>query len=303
MTTLPLWLIPALPLAGFLVNGLLGKSLGKSFVSGGRRRIGRRWRRRPPRRGSLPYLAGDHAPIVERVGEWIRAGDFSAEIAFRLDPLSALMIGFVTFVAFLIHVYSIGYMHHEATDAGYARFFAYLNLFMFSMLTLVLAQNLLLLFVGWEGVGLCSYLLIGYYYDKPFAARGRQEGFRRQPHRRLGLPARHVRAGLPVRLARLRPGPRRARPRTPAGTPRSSRSICPVPLPRRGRQERPGASLRLASRRDGRPDAGVRADPCRDDGHGGRLHGHAVQRALPPRSRRDGGRRRRRLHDGAASRR
>jgi NADH-quinone oxidoreductase subunit L len=175
-TPLPLWLIPALPLAGFLVNGLLGTRLGKRFVSViGVGSVGASTLVAYSR--LLPYLAGDHAPVVERVGEWIRAGDFSAEIAFRLDPLSALMIGFVTFVAFLIHVYSIGYMRHEATDAGYARFFAYLNLFMFSMLTLVLAQNLLLLFVGWEGVGLCSYLLIGYDYDKPFAPAAGKKAF------------------------------------------------------------------------------------------------------------------------------
>jgi NADH-quinone oxidoreductase subunit L len=173
---LPLWLIPALPLAGFLLNGLLGTRLGKRFV--GVVGIGSVGAATVVAFARLfPYLAGDHAPIVERVGEWIRAGDFSADIAFRLDPLSALMIGFVTFVGFLIHVYSIGYMRHEATDAGYARFFAYLNLFMFSMLTLVLAQNLLLLFVGWEGVGLCSYLLIGYYYDKPIASAAGKKAF------------------------------------------------------------------------------------------------------------------------------
>jgi NADH-quinone oxidoreductase subunit L len=173
---LPLWLIPALPLAGFLVNGLLGTRLGKRFVSVvGVGSVGAATLVAYAR--LVPYLSGDRAPVIERVADWIRAGDFSAEIAFRLDPLSALMIGFVTFVAFLIHVYSIGYMRHEATDAGYARFFAYLNLFMFSMLTLVLAQNFLLMFVGWEGVGLCSYLLIGYYFDQPFAPAAGTKAF------------------------------------------------------------------------------------------------------------------------------
>ena len=94
---------------------------------------------------------------------WFGSPDFSVDVAFRLDPLSALMLGFVTFIGTLIHVYSVGYMGH---DEGYGRFFAYLNLFMFSMLTLVLGANLPILFVGWEGVGLCSYLLIGYYYDE-----------------------------------------------------------------------------------------------------------------------------------------
>ena len=102
------------------------------------------------------------------------AGDYSVDVAFRLDALSALMLSFVTFVGTLIHVYSVGYMQEEE---GYGRYFAYLNLFMFAMLTLVLADNLPLLFVGWEGVGLCSYLLIGYYYDKDFAAAAGKKAF------------------------------------------------------------------------------------------------------------------------------
>ncbi|MGE5277097.1 MAG: NADH-quinone oxidoreductase subunit L [Acidobacteriota bacterium] len=173
---LPLWLVPALPLAGFLVNGLLGTKLGKRFVSVvGVGSVGLATLAAYGR--LLPFFAGDHAPVVERVADWITAGDFSAPIAFRLDPLSALMTSFVTFVGFLIHVYSIGYMRHDETDAGYARFFAYLNLFMFSMLMLVLAQNFLLMFVGWEGVGLCSYLLIGYYYEDPVAPAAGRKAF------------------------------------------------------------------------------------------------------------------------------
>jgi NADH-quinone oxidoreductase subunit L len=174
--TLPLWLIPALPLAGFLLCGLAGKSLGKSFVSA----VGV---------GSvllatlaafsrlIPFVFGAREPSVERLAGWIVAGDFSADLSFRLDSLSALMVSFVTFVGFLIHVYSIGYMRHDETDAGYARYFAYLNLFMFSMLTLVLAQNFALMFVGWEGVGLCSYLLIGHYYEREYAAAAGKKAF------------------------------------------------------------------------------------------------------------------------------
>jgi len=103
-----------------------------------------------------------------------KAAEWFVDVALRLDSLSALMIAFVTFVGFLIHVYSIGYMGH---DRGYGRYFAYLNLFMFSMLVLVLASNFLLLFVGWEGVGLCSYLLIGYDYHKKFAADAGKKAF------------------------------------------------------------------------------------------------------------------------------
>ena len=126
---------------------------------------------------------GGHHEKVVTLWSWIPAGgnegwfglkDLSFDVAFRLDPLSALMLGFVTLIGTLIHVYSVGYMGH---DAGYGRFFAYLNLFMFSMLTLVLGANLAILFVGWEGVGLCSYLLIGYYHDKDFAADAGKKAF------------------------------------------------------------------------------------------------------------------------------
>jgi len=124
-----------------------------------------------------------HAHVV-RMATWIPQGinplrgggsaPFSVDWAFRLDPLSALMIAFVTFVGFLIHVYSVGYMGHEE---GFGRFFAYLNLFMFSMLLLVLGANFAVMFTGWEGVGLCSYLLIGYYYEKDFAADAGKKAF------------------------------------------------------------------------------------------------------------------------------
>jgi len=114
------------------------------------------------------------APVVQKVYTWMVAGDYSVDVAFRLDALSALMLSFVTFVGTLIHVYSVGYMQK---DEGYGRYFSYLNLFMFAMLMLVLADNLPLLFVGWEGVGLCSYLLIGYSYDKDFAAAAGKKAF------------------------------------------------------------------------------------------------------------------------------
>jgi NADH-quinone oxidoreductase subunit L len=172
----PLWLVPALPLAGFLLCGLLGRKLGKSFVSAvGVGSVGLATVAAYSR--LLPFVFGDRAPVVETVAGWIAAGSFSVDIAFRLDALSALMTSFVTFVGFWIHVYSIGYMRHDESDAGYARYFAYLNLFMFSMLTLVLAQNFLLLFVGWEGVGLCSYLLIGYYYEREYAVAAGKKAF------------------------------------------------------------------------------------------------------------------------------
>jgi NADH-quinone oxidoreductase subunit L len=106
---------------------------------------------------------GEAAALHDHVYTWIVAGPLRVEAGLRLDALSGVLVLVVTGVGFLIHVYSVGYMHH---DAGFARFFAYLNLFTTAMLILVLADNLLLLFVGWEGVGLCSYLLIGFWYDK-----------------------------------------------------------------------------------------------------------------------------------------
>ncbi len=174
--TAPLWLVPALPLLGFLLCILFGSRLGKGFVAAtGAGSVGLATVAAYSR--LIPFVRGDHAPVVERISDWIAAGAFSVDLSLRLDPLSALMVSFVTFVGFLIHVYSIGYMRHDETEAGYARYFAYLNLFLFAMLVLVLANNFLLMFVGWEGVGLCSYLLIGYYYEKTFAADAGKKAF------------------------------------------------------------------------------------------------------------------------------
>ena len=109
--------------------------------------------------------------LVDNVFTWIGAGSFSAEVAFLLDPLSAAMSLTVTGVGSLIHIYSIGYMDEDhREDKGFQRFFCFLNLFMFAMLMLVLGDNLLLMFLGWEGVGLCSYLLIGFWYADRFNA-------------------------------------------------------------------------------------------------------------------------------------
>src|SRR5690606_21565220 len=110
-------------------------------------------------------------PIQQTLWTWINVNGFSPGVALYLDSLTIVFIFVITFVGFFIHVYSIGYM---ADDAGFARFFAYLNLFVCSMLILVLADNLVLLYLGWEGVGLCSYLLIGFWYEEEnngYAAR------------------------------------------------------------------------------------------------------------------------------------
>src|SRR5215471_10936598 len=118
-------------------------------------------------------------PAVERIVDidyftWIQSGSFLAPFGLHLDPLSSVMILVVTGVGLLIHIYSIGYMHD---DPLFSRFFAYLNLFIFSMLILVLANNYVLLFVGWELVGLCSYLLIGFWFEKKSAADAGKKAF------------------------------------------------------------------------------------------------------------------------------
>jgi NADH-quinone oxidoreductase subunit L len=117
---------------------------------------------------------GESGPIVKSLFSWISAGKFTANFSFELDPLSAVMALVVAGVSFLIHVYSVGYM---ARDKGYTRYFAYLNLFTFTMLILVLASNMVLMFVGWEGVGLCSYLLIGFWFEKRTAADAGKKAF------------------------------------------------------------------------------------------------------------------------------
>lgn len=124
----------------------------------------------------LAYMVVNGLRFDDVLYLWIGVGNTRIPIGFRLDELSTVMIVTVTFVATWIHVYSIGYMHEE-TDRGYAKYFAYLNLFCFFMLTLVLANNYALLFVGWEGVGLCSYLLIGYWYEKASAANAGLKAF------------------------------------------------------------------------------------------------------------------------------
>jgi len=180
-----LWLIPVLPLVGFVVNGLLGtRVLSRRVVTVvGCGTVLLAFLVSVGAVASLSDLEGVAASpeglrvdaaahrVVQEVGTWLPLGPAVEGLAvswgFALDPLSAVMLLVVTGVGFLIHVYSVGYMGHEG-QASYARFFAYLNLFMAMMLTLVLGSSLPVLFIGWEGVGLCSYLLIGFYYDRPF---------------------------------------------------------------------------------------------------------------------------------------
>ena len=170
-----LWLIPALPLLGAIVNGLGAGKIPRKLVSAiGTGTVGAAFAIAIGCFVSLLLLPSGERVFVQTLFAWIDSGDLSVPIRLGLDPLSAVMMLVVTGVGFLIHVYSTGYMAHEK---AYGRYFAYLNLFTFSMLMLVLADNFLLLFFGWEGVGLCSYLLIGYWYQKPAAAQAGMKAF------------------------------------------------------------------------------------------------------------------------------
>jgi NADH-quinone oxidoreductase subunit L len=167
-----IWLIPFLPLAGFVINGIGRNTLSKSLIG---------------LIGSVLVLASfalsltaffqvqsTGKPINVELFTWFSIADFKIPFAFLIDQLSAIMLLIITGVGFLIHLYSVGYMKE---DAGYGKFFAYLNLFVFFMLLLVLGSNYVVMFVGWEGVGLCSYLLIGFWYTNPDYADAAKKAF------------------------------------------------------------------------------------------------------------------------------
>jgi NADH-quinone oxidoreductase subunit L len=167
-----LWLIPILPLAGFLINGIFGRRFSKSLVNTvaiASVALAFAWVLRV-----IVGMGDLNTPLNEHYFTWIQSGTLSIGCDLAVDRLTIVMLLVVTGIGSLIHVYSIGYMAHEG---GYYRFFAYLNLFMFFMLVLVLGANYLILFVGWEGVGLCSYLLIGFYFDKKFATNAGNKAF------------------------------------------------------------------------------------------------------------------------------
>ena len=172
-----IWLVPLLPLAGFILIGLGRNRLSKSLIG---------------ILGSGVVLAsfllscllfghvhearaaGENGAFIIPVFDWFSAGNVTIGLSLLLDPLSAIMLLIVTGIGFLIHVYSIGYMHH---DPGFGRFFAFLNLFIFFMLLLVLGSNYLVMFIGWEGVGLCSYLLIGFWFKNRDYASAAKKAF------------------------------------------------------------------------------------------------------------------------------
>ena len=167
------WLIPLFPLLGFLINGLGRNMLSKTVVGFV---------------GCLSVMASfavsvgiflelnssETKSFIIPIFDWISAGTVKIPFSFLIDPLSALMLLIVTGIGFLIHVYSTGYMNH---DAGFGKFFSYLNLFIFFMLLLVLGSNYVVMFIGWEGVGLCSYLLIGFWFSNAAYASAAKKAF------------------------------------------------------------------------------------------------------------------------------
>jgi len=167
------WLVPLFPLLGFLINGFGRNILSKTVISFV---------------ACLTVLASfaislgiffeldssETKSFIVPLFDWISAGTVKIPFSFMVDPLSALMLLIVTGIGFLIHLYSTGYMHH---DAGYGKFFSYLNLFIFFMLLLVLGSNYVIMFIGWEGVGLCSYLLIGFWFTNPSYASAAKKAF------------------------------------------------------------------------------------------------------------------------------
>ena len=167
-----IWLIPLLPLAGFVINGVGRNALPKSFagflgsflvlISFGLSI------------GTFLQINATGHPINVELFDWFSVGTFKVQFAFLVDQLSSIMLLIITGVGFLIHLYSTGYMKD---DAGFNKFFAYLNLFIFFMLLLVMGSNYLIMFIGWEGVGLCSYLLIGFWYTNPDYADAAKKAF------------------------------------------------------------------------------------------------------------------------------
>ena len=167
-----IYAIVLLPLIGFLINGLFGKKLPKALVGGLATAV-----------VFVSFLLSvnlflgfdaNSAPIIAKAFEWFTVGGIQVNFGFQIDQLSLMMMMIITGIGSLIHLYSIGYMSH---DKGFYKFFTYLNLFIFSMLLLVMGSNYLILFIGWEGVGLCSYLLIGFWYENKEYGKAARKAF------------------------------------------------------------------------------------------------------------------------------
>ena len=264
------WLIPALPLAGFLLLMVFGRRLGEPAAGWlASAAVGLSFIVSLVVFAGLLAKPGDDRQFTQILFQWIPVGNLRVDVGFLVDPLSITMVLFVTGIATLIHVYSIGYMHK---DEKFSKFFIYMNMFVFSMLILVLADNLVLTFVGWEGVGACSYFLISFWFTQEANAVAGKKAFVTNRIGDFGFML-----GTFLTFAAL-------------GTVELPRDRCQgvdardghrdvdraAVLPRRCGQVSPAAALGVVTRRDGGPDARLGPDPRRDHGHRGRLP------ALPP---------------------
>ena len=276
------WLIPILPAAAVLINGLLGRRVLRDkahYIGVGSVGL------------ALLFalivifrvIADPEHPIEAKLYPWIFAGSFSVDMGLMVDSLSAVMLFVVCGVGFLVHVYSIGYMHG---DPGYPRFFTYLNLFMTSMLVLVLADNYLLMFVGWEGVGLCSYLLIGFWYERRSASDAGKKAF---------IVNRIGDAGFILAMALIfwTTGSLAYHDVfAAAGDHKITTGIATAItlllfIGAMGKSAQIPLYVWLPDAMEG-PDAGQRPDPRRHDGHRRRLHGGAQPGAVPAGADHDG---------------
>ena len=269
------WLIPAFPLFGFLTLVVFGRKLGDpkagyfatamvaaSFVVA----VGAYF--------DLLSKPTDERSHVVTLFEWLPVGSLHVDMAFLADPLSITMCLFVTGIGALIHLYAIGYMHG---DPKFSKFFVYMNLFAFSMLMLVLGENLLVTFLGWEGVGTCSYLLISFWHTRASAATAGKKAFVTNRVGDFGFMLAMFLAFESVGSISYSVINHSAE--TGSITKSAATGHRRPAVPRGHRQERPAAAVLLAARRDGGPDAGVGADPRRHDGHRRRLPDGAHQPA------------------------
>ena len=306
-------LILLLPLFGFLTNGvlaLIGGTRGAVIIRGGRgsddadghegaSRDASNLAARPLTHAlptwigpgvvggaflltGLNFLgmleAGPHEPVVRSYWTWMATGTLGVDAAIQLDQLSLIMMMVITGVGFLIHVFSVGYMKD---DPGYPRYFCYLNLFIFFMLVLVMGSSFPLMFVGWEGVGLCSYLLIGFWFEDPEKADAGKKAF---IVNRIGdfgfllaIFLLFTRLGAVDYVGVFAVAPDVL---SYGGSGRDVGGI--APLARCDREERASSALRLAPRRDGRPDTGFRPHPRGYDGHGRSLSDRSYRCPVRP---------------------
>ncbi len=283
-------LIPLLPLLGFIVTLLFGKRWGKHAhifpvamvtISAVLSVYGFEWAFRHP-----------EETFVWNAFTWIAAGQFTVPWGFQVDTLTGVMLLVVGVIGMLVHYYSIGYMHG---DEGYYRFFAYLNLFMFAMFVLILADSYLLLFLGWEGVGLCSYLLISFWFRKKSASQAGKKAFIVNRVGDFGFTL--AMFAIFVATGTLQfTGVFEAAEKGDIAADHHDLDL-PAALHRRHRQERAVPAARVAPGRHGGPHAGQRAHPRRHHGQRRRLHGRALLPAVhPERVGDDRGHDRRHLH-------